>query len=93
MVSRAYPHGNARRSVRLIHFVISEEPQLADANFPVKLNIDQMRLGAVGLPERLSVAITQLLNTVAGLAEDNDHAASSLISLNSDIQRHFLKGT
>eukprot|EP00444_Apocalathium_aciculiferum_P022976 CAMPEP_0183428152 /NCGR_PEP_ID=MMETSP0370-20130417/44232_1 /TAXON_ID=268820 /ORGANISM="Peridinium aciculiferum, Strain PAER-2" /LENGTH=223 /DNA_ID=CAMNT_0025612879 /DNA_START=32 /DNA_END=701 /DNA_ORIENTATION=+ len=67
MVRCPYPDRDARRGVGLVNLEIGVDAQLGHPRFSRKLDVDEMWLRAIRLPERVRVAVTQLLYTISRL--------------------------
>lgn len=75
--------GDLARRVGLVALEVEVEGYLLDASLLHELDVDEMRLGAVGLPESVGVVITQLLDPIAGFggAESPDGVDSDFPAL------------
>eukprot|EP00401_Gymnodinium_catenatum_P035014 CAMPEP_0117463446 /NCGR_PEP_ID=MMETSP0784-20121206/3580_1 /TAXON_ID=39447 /ORGANISM="" /LENGTH=73 /DNA_ID=CAMNT_0005257255 /DNA_START=315 /DNA_END=539 /DNA_ORIENTATION=+ len=67
VVRCADAHRNAGWCVRLVDLVARVDPYFADADLPLELDVDQMGLRPVRLPECLRAAVPQLLDAIAWL--------------------------
>lgn len=66
MVPRAAHHGDFRGGVRLVGFVVEVDPDELDQDAFGEMDVDGVRLGAVGLPEEAGVLAAQLGDPAAG---------------------------
>eukprot|EP00326_Haptolina_ericina_P019414 CAMPEP_0181181820 /NCGR_PEP_ID=MMETSP1096-20121128/7544_1 /TAXON_ID=156174 ORGANISM="Chrysochromulina ericina, Strain CCMP281" /NCGR_SAMPLE_ID=MMETSP1096 /ASSEMBLY_ACC=CAM_ASM_000453 /LENGTH=172 /DNA_ID=CAMNT_0023270355 /DNA_START=396 /DNA_END=910 /DNA_ORIENTATION=+ len=65
---RACSDRNLRRRVALVVFEVSVDLDLMDPHLLWELDVDEVWLGAVGLPVRVSAVISQLLDAIPRLS-------------------------
>ena len=70
------------RSVGLVVPVVDVEDDLEDPHFSLELYVHQVRLGAIRLPVRLNVVISQVLDAVPRLvARHGPHSEAADLAL------------